>query len=218
MNAQSMNVSPAQKSVAERENRFVRAENSKLAQDRILELEHEIDRCQKENEMIASAHELAKNKLEELLSKNMQLERQRNEFKEVSESELKIFKEGLQIKDNEIVRLRSKVEELEIRFTNDLRKVRVRERDLEARLELAKAEKTALMRAKDDTILELKRKQDSLQNEIDSYQRRVLDLSQKIDLNQEQFARTVRALRLALTNLEVNEETTTVAPLIKKAE
>ena len=47
----------------------------------------------------------------------------------------------------------------------------------------------------------------------------VHELNQKIEANQEQFARTVRALRIALTNLEVNENTSsiTIAPF-KKAE
>jgi hypothetical protein len=43
----------------------------------------------------------------------------------------------------------------------------------------------------------------------------VLELNKTIDVNQEQFKRTVRALRLALSNLEVKEES--IVPL-KKAE
>ena len=174
----------------------------------------------KENEMLSSSHEITKSKLEELLSKNMQLEKQRNEFREASESELRIFREALQVKDTEISKFKSKVDGLSSGLSGDLRKIRVRERELENRLELAKVEKTALMRAKDETILELKRKQETMVSEIEGYHRKILELTEKIELNQEQFTRTVRALRLALTNLEVSEDTTTFVPIsrMKKAE
>ena len=200
------------------DNQFQRAENLKVAQQRILELEQHIEKYRKENEMLSSASEISKNRIEDLISKSLLLEKQKNELKEMNESELRIFKDGLVSKDSEIHRLRTKVEELESRLANDLRKVRVRERELENRLELAKVERTALLRAKDETILELKRKTENLQAEIEGYQNKVIELGQKIDSNQEQFARTVRALRLALTNLEVNESTSssiTLTPLKK---
>ena len=170
--------------------------------------------------MLTSASEISRNRIDELISKSLHLEKQKNELKELNESELRIFKDGLIAKDTEIHRLRSKVEELESRLANDLRKVRVRERELENRLELAKVERTALLRAKDETILDLKRKTENLQAELESYQNKVIELGQKIDANQDQFARTVRALRLALTNLEVNEGTSTSITLtpIKKAD
>jgi DNA repair exonuclease SbcCD ATPase subunit len=210
----------SQRSPSAFESQFARAENLKIAQQRILELEQHIEKYRKENEMLSSAGEIAKNRVEELISKSLLLEKQKNELKELNESELRIFKDGLVMKDSEIHRLRSKVEELESRLANDLRRVRVRERELENRLELAKIERTALLRAKDETILELKRKTENLQAEIETYLNKVLELNQKIESNQDQFARTVRALRLALTNLEVNEGTGTSITLtpMKKAD
>jgi hypothetical protein len=202
------------------ESQFSRAENLKVAQQRILELERDIEKYRKENEMLSSANEIAKSRIEEMISKTLLLEKQRIELKELNESELRIFKDGLISKDSEIHRLRSKVEELESRLANDLRKVRVRERELENRLELSKVEKTTLLRTKDEAILELKRKTENLQAEIESYQNKIIELGQKIEANQDQFARTVRALRLALTNLEVSEGTATSITLtpIKKAD
>ncbi len=202
------------------ETQFAQAENLKLAQNRILDLEKEIERLRKDNELLSSAAEISRQRMDELAQQIHHLERQKHDLKEVNESELQIFKEGLTAKDSEILRLRNKVDELESRLSNDLRKVRVRERELENRLELSKAEKAALLRAKDDNILELKRKTESLESEVENYQNKIIELSQKIELNQEQFARTVRALRLALTNLEVSDGTSasiTLAPL-KKAE
>ena len=93
----------------------------------------------------------------------------------------------------------------ETRLKNDFKKIRVKERELENRLELARAEKAALLRSKDEYILDLKRKIDQLQSELDNYRSKVLELNKNLDSNQEQFKRTVRALRLALTNLEHKE-------------
>jgi len=201
------------------EAQFMQAENLKIAQQRIVELEKDIERLRKENEVFISASEISQQKLEDLSVKVNNLERSKYELKDQSESELKIFRDGLQVKDNEILRLRTKVEELESRLGNDLKKIRVRERELENRLELSKMEKSALSRSKDETILDLKRRLDHLNSEIENYKDRVVDLNQKLEANHEQFGRTVRALRIALTNLEVNENTSsiTIAPM-KKAE
>lgn len=199
---------------------LAQAENLKFAQSRIIELEKDIERIRKENEMLASANEIAKQKLDDYMGKIQNLERTKTDLKEQNESELRIFKDGLVSKDAEIHRLRTKVEELESRLSADLKKIRVRERELENRLELSKLEKTALTRSKDETILELKRQIEHLSSEVDNYQHKVIELNQKIESSHEQFGRTVRALRLALTNLEVNHENTssiTIAPY-KKAE
>lgn len=201
------------------EAQFMQAENLKIAQQRIIELEKDIEKLRKENEILSSAGELSHQKIEDFLGRINNLERQKNELKDTSVSELQIFRDGLSAKESEINRLRSKVSELESRLSNDLRKIRVRERELENRLELSKMEKMALLKSKDETILDLKRKNDTLVVELENYQSKILELNQKIESNQEQFARTVRALRIALTNLEVNENTSsiTIAPF-KKAE
>lgn len=198
------------------EAQFLQVENLKFAQQRIIELEKDLEKLRKENEILSSSAENSKQMVDDYVIKINLLEKQKNDQKEASESELQIFREGLNAKDVEIVRLRSKVEELENRLANDLRKIRVRERELENRLELARLEKTALLKSKDETILELKRRIDSLQGDLESYQNKVSDLSHKIEANQAQFGRTVRALRIALTNLEVSEGMTGTP--IKKAE
>jgi hypothetical protein len=199
--------------------KFQQAETLKIAQIKIIDLEKEVESLRRENIILSSASEMAKHQSEDFRMKIQSLERAHFELKENGESELKIFKDGLLKKDTEIHRLRSKIDELENRLSNDLKKVRVRERELENRLELARMEKNALVRAKDENILDLKRRNEVLDSEIEKFQQTVLDLNEKIEGNQEQFSRTVRALRIALTNLEVNENTSsiTLAP-IKKAE
>lgn len=194
---------------------LVQAESLRMAQQRILELEKEVDHLREDNEEVSSAADIIKNRADEMRSRLLELEKARDEAVDSARGEIMILKGQLQFKENELGKAQNKIEELEIRLKNDFKKVRVRERDLENRLELMKAEKTALVRAKDDNILEMKRKTDQLQSEIDNYRDKCLELNKILENQKEQFKRTTRALKLALANLEVRDDE--VIPL-KKAE
>jgi len=198
---------------------LMQAENLRIAQQRLNDLEKELEKLRAENEQMFATNEAAREKTVELARQVEKLEKEKSKQSSQFQSEFSILKDSFENKDNEIHKLRQKVEELEGRLRQDLRKIRVRERELENRLELMKMEKDALLRAKDETILELRRTVDQLNHELDGYRHRVSDLNDKIENNHEQLSRTVRALRLALTNLEVNEggEGITLAPF-KKAE
>lgn len=193
---------------------LIQAENLKIAQAHIQELESEVDKLRKENEELASAGEVIQKRCDELVSRTNELERQKNLLDEQHRAEQVVLKDNLAYKEQNIKELQQKVEELDHRLKQDFRKIRVRERELENRLEIAKQERNALAKAKDDVILELKRKLDLLQIEVDGYREKTLDLNKQINSNEEQFKRTVRALRLALTNLEVSDE----GKVLKKAE
>ncbi len=199
------------------EMQMLQAEHLRLAQSRILELEREVEHLRQENELLASAGEIAKNRAEELSDKFHEVERNKIDALDHAKMEMNIYRENAGEKDRELTRLRHKIEDLETRLAKDLKKIRVRERELENRLELAKMEKTALIRAKDDAILDLKNKLDHLHSELENYKHRCAELGQKIDGQNDQLGRTVRALRLALTHLEANDSGGNVTPL-KKAE
>jgi len=199
---------------------LAQAENLRMAQGRIIDLERELEKLRRENESLYSATELSKARSEELIEKLQQVEKARVDLLEQNEMESRIFKDTLLGKDRELMRLRNKASDLESRLAADLKKIRVRERELENRLELSKMEKLAIVRSKDETILELKARIDQLEGELEQHKGRCADLNHRIDSNHEQLRRTVRALRLALTNLEVAEPesgtmTGTLAPLKK---
>ncbi|MCE3010106.1 MAG: hypothetical protein LW875_05795 [Proteobacteria bacterium] len=197
---------------------LAQAETLKLAQEKIVELEKEIETLRRENELLHSANDISKQKCEDLFVKLQQLDRLNVELKERNEAELKIYRDASAQRDTESQRLKSKIEELESRLANDLRRVRIRERELENRLEIAKVERVALLRAKDEQILDLKRKMDQLLSDFEQQKVKSADLQAKLDSNNDQFARTVRALRLALSNLESTEESSITLAPIKKAE
>ncbi|QDK46664.1 hypothetical protein DOM22_16635 [Bdellovibrio sp. ZAP7] len=195
---------------------LAQAENLKLAQQRILELEKEVESLRSENEELASAGEIIRARTDELGVRIVAVEKEKAEDRESFQSEILILKGNLQYKENEVAKARVKVEELETRLKSDFKKIRVRERELENRLELLRAEKAALVRSKDEYILDQKRKIDQLSQELDNYRNKCLELNKTIEGNQDQFKRTERALRLALSNLEVKEEGGPVP--LKKAE
>ncbi|MBX2988727.1 MAG: hypothetical protein KF802_12600 [Bdellovibrionaceae bacterium] len=194
---------------------LAQAENLKIAQQKILDLEKENDRLRQENEEVSSAADIIRHRLEELMARITQLDREKRDIEETAQNELMILKGNLQFKESEVAKARLKIDELDTRLRSDFKKIRVKERELENRLELARAEKIALVRAKDENILELKRKIDQLQSETDNYREKCLELNKTIAVHQEQFRRTVRALRLALTGLEAKDDNLVA---LKKAE
>lgn len=181
---------------------LAQAETLRLAQERIKELEVEVDRLRQDNDDLASAGEIITQKMEDLQGRAMRVEKEKTEVSAQLKNELLILKGHLQFKDNELSKARTKIEDLDLRIKTDFKKIRVRERELENRLELVRAEKHALMRSKDEKILELQRKVDQLKSELDLYRTKVQDLNKFMEDQQDQMRKTVRALRVALSNLE----------------
>ena len=92
---------------------ILQAENLRMAQQRIIELEKDVEKLRKENELLSSASEIAKQKTDEFYAKVQSLEKVKIDLKEMNEAEIQIFRESLQNKDQERQRLRIKIEELD---------------------------------------------------------------------------------------------------------
>ena len=194
---------------------LAQSENLRVAQQRILELEEEIDRLRRENEQLIAAGQTLNRRMEELAAKNENVTKHLNEERESYEDEKRLLNETLQAKDRESSRLTGKVEELELRLATDLKKIRVRERELENRLEIMKMEGAAVISNKDEIILELKRRIDQLTLEADQHRHRENSMSGRIDQDQEKTRRAVKAMRLALSMLEEEENSATPLKKVK---
>lgn len=186
---------------------LAQAETLKIAQNRIKELEGEIDRLRQENDDLTSAGDIVTKKLEEVQIRAQRLEKEKSDLAEQSKSEILILKGNLQFKQSELSKTKAKLEDLESRIKTDFRKIRVRERELENRLELVRGEKQALTRAKDEKILDLQRKLDQYKSELDLYRVKVQDLNKLMETQHDQMQKTIRALRVALVNLEHDDST-----------
>ncbi len=182
------------------------SEHLRVAQARVNELETEIERLRRENEQLAAAGETFQRLKDEYYSKVEALELDREEERKLHADELRLAKERLSAKERESFDLQRKIEELEMRLETNIRKIRKREKDLEHRLEIAKMEEIALVRSKDEMILELKRRIDRLKVESENYNKKSQQIYKQLQEKHEVTRRVIRALRIALTQLEGDED------------
>ena len=188
------------------ESNLAQADNLRIAQEKIIELESENEKLRLQNEELMAASEIIKERSDLLSSQLSEYKNDRDSLEESFKNEIVLLKNHLSKKDNELQKSNLKTDELESRLKFDMKKIRVRERELENRLELIRAEKNAIVKNKDEQILDLRRKMDVLQMEVESYRQKCVELNKLIETNQESFKRTTRALRLAMANLELQEE------------
>ncbi|MBL7555439.1 MAG: hypothetical protein JNM24_06415 [Bdellovibrionaceae bacterium] len=188
---------------------LAQAENLRMAQNRILDLEKEIERLRQENDEILTASEIMRTKAEEYTLRMSEMEKEINESKIDYKNEVAILKGNLSFKESDNQKLKMKVEELELRIKTDFKKIRIRERELENRLELVKAEKQAIAKSKDEYLLDLQRKNDQAKAEIENYREKVQELNKTLENSQSQIKMTVRALRIALSHIEDKSDTPT---------
>jgi DNA repair exonuclease SbcCD ATPase subunit len=184
------------------------AEAIRVAQARITSLENERDQLRDETEKLLSATESLQRQVFEIRANQENLERRFREKIEILEEEKVVLKSRLAARETELDGTKKGLEELQARFQNDLRKVRVRERELENRQELMKAETEVIIRSKDEMILELRRQLEQLHFELDNFRAKSADLNSKIGEFHDRNHRTVKALRLALTVLEIGDDDT----------
>jgi hypothetical protein len=192
--------------VGSNESNLAQADNLRIAQEKILELETENEKLRLQNEELMSASEIIKERSDLLSAQLSEYKNDRDSLEDSFKNEVVLLKNHLAKKDNELQKAVLKTDELDSRLKFDMKKIRVRERELENRLELIRAEKNAIVKNKDEQILDLRRKMDVLQMEVDSYRQKCVELNKSIETNQESFKRTTRALRLAMANLELQEE------------
>ena len=183
---------------------LAQAESLKVAQSHLLDLEKEIHFLKEENEELALAGETLRSRNDELLSQLESLQLEQNRIKNGHSEEMEVLKKHLKQKDKNIKKHQKKIKTLENHLQADLRRVHVRERELENRIEIIKNEHKALLKSKDDNFMELRRKEDRQKMEIENYRKKCQESNQQIILQKEQLARVVRTTRIILTQLEAS--------------
>jgi hypothetical protein len=188
------------------DSQLAQAENLRIAQEKILEIENENEKLRLQNEELIAASEIVKERAELLTTQVHEFKNDRDSLEQSFKSEMQLVRNQFHRKDNELQKAQMKIDELDSRLKFDMKKIRIRERELENRLELIRAEKNALVKSKDEQILDLRRKMDQVQLEVESYRQKCVELNKALDVNQDSFKRTTRALRLAMANLELQDE------------
>ena len=182
------------------------SENLRVAQKRISDLENELERVRRENESLRSAGDTLRRRMDELQAHAENAEQNTQEAKKIAEEERKVLKGQIQSRDREIGEMKGRIEDAETRLESNFRKIRVRERDLEHRIEIIKAESQSIAASKDRMILELKRQIDQISSELNHAKTQVQETFGQFKEKQETARRAVRALRIALTVLEGEED------------
>lgn len=177
-------------------------EHLRLAQEKINDLESEIEDLRRENDELLSAADTFKVLSEDYHEQLERLKIELVESREISSQELKILKESLVDRDRQANELKQTNADLKAKVETNFKQIRKRERDLEYRLELVKVEEATLLKTKDKSILELRRKVDKLEQEMEAYRDKNKEHYQKLQQQQQTVRGVVRALRIALTRLE----------------
>ncbi len=177
-------------------------EHLRLAQEKINNLEDEVEELRRENDEIMSVADTFKALSEEYYEQMEKLKSGLVDSRETATQENRILKDTLQEKDKQIHELKQTNSDLKSKVEANFKQIRKRERDLEYRLELLKAEEATLLKTKDKTIIELRRKVDKLDQEMEVYREKNKEHYEKLQQQQQTVRAVVRALRIALTRLE----------------
>ena len=180
------------------------SENLRVAQDRIVALETEIDRFRKENEELIATGDIFRERLDKVAVQNDNLKRTYEESREEFQEEKKTLLDTLNDQGREMDKLALKNKELEKRLSNNILQIRVRERELENRLELMKLDSQTLIREKDQYILDLKRQMDRIKMDLETQKNKYNETQEKLKGQSHQTRRATRGLQMALHILKGN--------------
>ncbi len=93
-------------------------------------------------------------------------------------------------------------EEWKDKVREDLKRIKLKERELENKYELLKRDTQALLDSKDKHVIELKRKNDALELEMESLEERLRNATLSVSAVQAKKRRLIETLRLAISLLE----------------
>ena len=111
--------------------------------------------------------------------------------------QLKTKHDKIRVMEVQVKRSADEVESLKERVRTDIRKIRVREKDLENRVEILKKDSEVLLTARESKIIDLKRKLDLTEFNLDLMQDRFEREKAKAELLNERLAKAARAMRVA---------------------
>ncbi len=184
-----------------------------VAQSRIDQLELEVDRVRKENEKLEATANASKSQVDEMSKRLLEWEKRYKDTTERKDLDLQLAREELGHKGTRLEEATKQLEELESRFEGEFHRIRVRERELQNRLDILKHEGSAVVRHKDELILELKRQIEKMNYEMESFRKKNQGVYGQVEAQHDRMKRAMKAMRVAVSLLDGEEE----KPL-KKAE
>lgn len=161
----------------------IQALNGKL-QDHVAELEN-LKRRDESSRL--EAREIEKRYREDML-------RQKNEYEDRIRRSGNVSQEYKELERDR--------EEWKDKVREDLKRIKLKERELENKYELLKRDTQALLDSKDKHVLELKRKNDALELEMESLEERLRNATLSVSAVEAKKRRLIETMRLAISLLE----------------
>lgn len=162
---------------------------------------------------VEGEYKKALTRCEEFSKKIEFLTQENEEWRRRYHQEVEFREQENRAKNDKILMLERKLEiaqksdaELKERVKHDIHHIRVRERELEAKLEILKRDSETLVSAKDRKHLELKRKIDALQYDIEILIEKEKLAARKVEFWKERIGRVLRALKMGTSLLESEED------------
>ncbi len=174
----------------------------KIAENKIRELEHNNEHLRLDNEKLLVAGEALKEAVDKFSNENKILKSTSKEDRLFWAEQKNDLENLIEDQSTEIKSLKMKISALEKHLSRDIRKTRVRERELENRLELKQNEMESVIREKDHTLLKFKQELDLLREKVESDRKNHHQwLEQRIQ-DRDRTGRAIQALQLSLQLLE----------------
>ena len=174
----------------------------KIAENKLKELEDENERFRLDNEKLMVAGESLKEAVDKFSGENKVLKSTYKGDRLSWLDQTNDLESLMEDQSTEIKGLRMKIGALEKHLSRDIRKTRVRERELENRLELKKNEMDSVIRDKDQTLLKFKKELDLLREKVESDRQSHHRWLEKKNQDKERIGRVIQALQLSLQLLE----------------
>ncbi len=169
----------------------------KAAQDQIKMTQQGIrDEKAKNVELVHTGNELRQRIADFDKEKDSALGSLRSEIEELR-FQVKAKTDKSRVLENQVHETSEEMEHLKERVRIDIRKIRVREKELENRIEIIKKDSEALIGARENKIIELKRKLDLLEFNMDLLQDQYSKEKEKSSILKERLARAAQVVRVA---------------------
>ena len=181
---------------------LLQSESLRIAQEKIVDLEKEVECLRRDNEALTSSGSVLKETIDGL---NAKLDDSRHCWEDEKASfieEKKVLITTLDDVTKQVNILEGHKKELENRLSKDFQNIRVRENSLENRLEILKLEGSVLQREKNNKIIELQKKINKLNDSLQTSHKKNKEIQSYIAKLKDSSRKTVSVLRATIYNLE----------------
>lgn len=187
----------------------IKEEQLEISESEREELSRENERLQKDAQLLQMKlrefehmHDELEKKVASMEEEKAEAARQRLHDQEEAERQSKLDNDRIKALENQVSEAGEKYENLRGRVRKDIRKIRENERDLEARLELLRKDSSTLLQARDEKVLELQRKIDALEFDLDQIQDSRVQAQMEAERYLAKLSRVSRALQIGMSMIE----------------